>query len=81
MRQGLLWFDDDPKRTLEDKVALAADRYLQKFGRRANTCYVNPGMFEGKSGLQTNGVRVMTATFVLLHHLWVGVAPAEASDV
>ena len=80
LKQGLLWFDNDPKRTLEEKIAMAAERYFQKFGQHANTCYVNPGMFPEKGGLQANGVRVVAASFVLLHHLWVGVNPPEGSD-
>ncbi|MDY6877345.1 MAG: hypothetical protein SWK90_14235 [Chloroflexota bacterium] len=41
MKVGLLWFDDDGERGLEEKVARAARRYGEKFGRRANVCYVN----------------------------------------
>jgi hypothetical protein len=81
VKQGLLWFDNDPKRTLQEKVTLAAERYFQKFGQRANTCYVNPSMFPGQGGLQANGVRVVPAHYVLLHHLWVGVAATEGSDL
>jgi len=81
LKQGLLWFDNDPRHTLEEKIAQAAERYFQKFGQRANTCYVNPGMFPEQGGLQANGVRVVAAPYVLPHHLWVGIAPAEGSDL
>jgi hypothetical protein len=39
---GLLWFDDDPRRGLEDKVGRAALRYREKYGRWPNICYVHP---------------------------------------
>jgi len=81
LEQGLLWYDNDPKRPLEDKIAMAVERYFRKFGEHADTCYVNPGMFPEKGGLQAKGVRVIGADFVLLHHLWVGIAPPEGSDV
>lgn len=81
MRQGLLWFDNDPKRTLQEKVALAAERYFRKFGQHANACYVNPSMFPEQGGLLANGVRVVAAHYVLPHHFWIGVAPIEGSDL
>jgi len=32
MKVGLLWFDDDPQRTIEEKVRQAAKRYREKLG-------------------------------------------------
>jgi hypothetical protein len=34
MREGLLWYDNDPKKGLPAKVAEAAQAYQRKFGRR-----------------------------------------------
>lgn len=51
---GLLWFDDDPNRDLEQKVGNAARRYTEKFGRQPTVCYVHPSMLDdlrGKSGV------------------------------
>jgi len=42
MQIGLLWYDDDPQRTLEAKIGRAADRYREKYGRLPDTCYVHP---------------------------------------
>ncbi|HLF27197.1 MAG TPA: hypothetical protein VJG32_12750 [Anaerolineae bacterium] len=42
MREGLLWFDDDPRRRIDEKVQQAAARYRQKFGVTPDVCYVNP---------------------------------------
>ncbi len=44
---GLLWFDDDPRRDLKQKVADAAKRYAEKFGRPPTVCYVHPSMLDG----------------------------------
>ncbi len=38
MKQGLLWFDNEPKRSLQEKIARATERYVQKFGQQPNIC-------------------------------------------
>jgi len=71
MKEGLLWFDDDPKRDLAQKVGRAARRYRQKFGRPPNVCYVHPSLLEGRAR-RVNGVHVLPLPSVLRHHFWVG---------
>lgn len=72
MKEGLLWFDDDPKRQLADKVGRAATRYRVKFGHRPTVCYLNLADFEDKTE-QINGIRLQVASNVLPHHFWIGV--------
>lgn len=73
MRVGLLWYDDDPKRDLKEKVARAVERYRQKFGASPNVCYVHPSLLDGyASPLCVDGVRVQSQRSVLRHHFWVG---------
>jgi len=82
MQIGLLWYDGDPKRTLEHKIGLAADRYREKYGRWPNTCYVHPQDVGERTGNelwvtsaahdQRAKIRVLSAPNILLHHLWVG---------
>ena len=76
MKVGLLWYDDDPKRALEEKIARAAQRYREKFGRRPDICYVNPAMLE-EGAPRSGRVRVVTAPNILPHHFWVGVSEGE----
>ncbi|MBN1177987.1 MAG: hypothetical protein JXD18_02165 [Anaerolineae bacterium] len=71
MKQGLLWFDDDAKRDLAQKVGLAAQYYCQKFGRRPNTCYVHPSVLP-ETAQKIDGVRITTLPSILKHHFWVG---------
>ncbi|HHS96563.1 MAG TPA: hypothetical protein ENK08_01470 [Chloroflexi bacterium] len=71
MREGLLWFDDDPKRDLTQKVNRAVQRYRQKFGRSPNVCYVHPSLLGGES-CRVGGVQVLPLPTVLRHHFWVG---------
>jgi hypothetical protein len=75
MQEGLLWFDADPKRTLTEKVAQAADRYHYKFGRRPNLCYVNP-VTVGDGPRECYGVRLVPSPSVLKNHFWIGVEEA-----
>ena len=76
MHEGLLWFDADPKRALNEKVAQAVDRYRHKFGRKPNLCYVNPMMLPGSEPSECNGVRLVPSRAVLKHHFWIGVEDA-----
>lgn len=43
VKLGWMWFDNDPKTSLEDKLRPAAERYRQKFGQKPRLCYVNGG--------------------------------------
>ncbi len=72
MREGLLWFDNDPKRNLADKISQAATRYHVKFGRLPTTCYLNINDFDGKAE-EINGIRLRPAKDVRPHHFWLGV--------
>lgn len=72
MKEGLLWFDNNPKRNLADKVIRAADRYQQKFSRRPTTCYLNEADFDGQTD-KVDDIRLQTASNVLRHHLWIGI--------
>jgi hypothetical protein len=87
---GLLWYDNDPRRTLEDKIGLAAERYREKYGRWPNTCYVHPqAMVEPieqgqhmacrlKNSRTT--IQVLSAPNILLHHLWLGESVSDPLD-
>ncbi len=71
MREGLLWFDDDPRRQVEDKVRQAAARYRQKFGVAPDVCYVNEKAIDRRE-LRVGEVSVLPAPTVLPHHFWIG---------
>ena len=79
MHEGLLWFDADPKRALNEKIAQAADRYRHKFGRKPKLCYVNPMMLPGSEPAECNGVRLVPSRSVLKHHFWIGIE--ETADL
>ena len=91
METGLLWYDGDPKRPLEDKVGRAAERYREKFGRWPNTCYVHPQVVGGQAadGLRlacqakspkASTIRVLSAPNILVHHFWLGETSERDGD-
>jgi len=78
MKVGLLWFDDDPQRKLEEKVLRAARHYQRKFGLPPNICYVHPKTLDGSSlNLKALKVQLITANDVLPDHFWIGVGTQE----
>ena len=76
MRLGMLWFDNDPKTALAEKVERASDYYRNKYGRVPDLCLVNPAMFDGTvttSGEMVIGkVRLRAMRTILPNHLWIG---------
>jgi hypothetical protein len=87
MKTGLLWFDDDPRKELEEKVLRAAAHYESKYGRLPELCYVHPNAFNGngngkrgKKGdvVKAGDVEVRTGRSVLPHHFWLGMAEEKS---
>jgi hypothetical protein len=70
MKQGLVWYDNDPKKTLDVKMVEAARRYKEKFGAEPTVCYVNPAHLDVKPG-SSSKLRVVSAPQVLPNHLWL----------
>jgi len=69
----LLWYDDDPERSLLEKVHQAARHYECKFGAPAQVCYVHPSALDAKEGKEpSGGLRIAGLDTVLTNHLWVG---------
>jgi hypothetical protein len=64
---GWLWFDDDPKTSLEEKVSLASARFRQKFGRAPRVCYVSLTAL-GETQPAPGPVQVRGASNVLRGH-------------
>jgi hypothetical protein len=72
MKEGLLWFDNDPRRNLPDKVRQAATRYQVKFGHRPTICYLNRADLNAETE-EIGGIQVRAASNIQRHHLWIGV--------
>jgi len=77
MDTGMMWFDNDPKKTLDAKVLQAADYYRHKYGHSPDICLVNPGSL-GQNGAQAEPLlagKIIIKPFrsVMPGHLWIGV--------
>ncbi len=72
MKEGLLWFDNDPNRKMADKINRAVTRYQTRFGRRPTTCYISSADFDGQAD-EVSGIRLKPAADVGRHHFWIGV--------
>lgn len=76
MKIGLLWFDDNKKKSLEAKVAAAVAAYRAKphfEGQDPSVCYVHRAMLSNGQETCFDGVRVVAATNIPPFHLFVGV--------
>ena len=76
MKTGLLWFDDDSHKTLEEKVQKAATHYGRKHNRPPNMCFVHPSALDGdgKQLVRKAGdVEIRTSCSVLPSHFWLGI--------
>lgn len=72
MEIGMLWFDNDPKSDLSNKVLKAAIYFRKKYGQEPNLCFVHPAMLHDTK-TQTGSVRVCSNKNMILHHFWIGV--------
>jgi hypothetical protein len=55
MHTGMLWFDNDSKKTLALKITRAIDYYREKYGVTPDTVLVHPSMLEKQT--EDNGFR------------------------
>jgi hypothetical protein len=91
MKTGLLWFDDDPRKELEEKVLRAAAHYERKYGQAPELCFVHPSAFDGngngkhakkrgKKGdvVKAGEVEIRPGRSVLQHHFWLGMAEEKS---
>lgn len=75
---GMLWYDDDGKRPLGEKVARAVDFYKSKYGVVPTVCFVNPATLQNGPDTAA-GVQLRSARNVLADHFWIGVGEASAN--
>jgi hypothetical protein len=68
------WFDDNPKKPVEEKIDEAVERYVLRFGRRPNVCLVNRD-----DCVPHRTVEVRPAGHVHRHHFLVGYVPRPRS--
>ena len=94
MEIGMLWFDNDKKTSIPNKVEKAARYYQDKYGVTPDLCYVHPKTVQGENGgngnprkptlnepLRIGKIQVLKNEKVLPDHFWIGKgADALSSD-
>jgi len=83
---GMLWYDGDPKQTLDAKVASAVEYYKTKYGVAPTVCFVHPSMLAAVADPSTSlrvdakaGVQLRPARVVMVNHFWLGLGDNTAS--
>ncbi len=77
MKSGMLWYDNEPNTSLDEKISLASDYFRKKYGHTPDVCMVNPLMLAG-SALQdgtlfAGKIQVRTMKTIMPGHFWLGV--------
>jgi hypothetical protein len=70
MKQGILWFDDDPKADLSLKVNRALEYVQQKYGLHPRLCFVHPSLVKKRIFLK-NGLEIRANRTILPNHFWL----------
>jgi hypothetical protein len=73
MKVGMLWFDEDPTRSLDARIDRAADYYQRKYGARPNLCMVHPQTMAQESRGGQGELTVRSSKSVLPNYFWLGV--------
>ncbi len=72
MHTGMLWFDNNPKVALKDKIEKAIAYYRKKYNHEPNLCLIHPSMMD-HGELDFDEMTVRAYRPVLPGHLWIGV--------
>lgn len=78
---GMLWFDNDPKADLAEKIRKAAAYYRQKYGVTPDICFLHPTMLPKNVSEATAlrsplpNVEIRTSKSVMPNYFWIGVNP------
>jgi len=70
MNTGLLWFDNDPKKSIADKVTAAATYYQHKYGLLPNLAFLNPKTCPNPQPVGL--IQLRTIRSILPNHIWIG---------
>ena len=79
MMIGMMWFEDDKRKPLEERIFQAAEYYQKKYGVVANFCLVSmkefgvePKVAAERLPVWCQGMLVTSAVDVLPFHLIIG---------
>lgn len=78
MRIGILWFNNDQKKSVYDRADGGGAYYHTKYGEFPAICYVHPSMLPEFNQFQKNftdaGIEMRVNRSILPNHFWLGFA-------
>lgn len=72
---GMLWFDNDPKIDVQEKIAKARSYYARKFCMCPTWVEVNPAQIRGEESQRISDelkIAVRVSHKVMPNHFWLG---------
>ena len=71
MKIGMLWFDNDTKKSTQERAERAAAYYRDKYGQAPNICFVHPAMIP-QDAPASNSIELRSHGSILPNHFWLG---------
>jgi hypothetical protein len=72
MKTGMLWYDNNPKSTLEEKIIRAVEYYKKQYGDTPTLCYVSTEAGLKSSEEVLGGLTVRINKTLHPKHIWIG---------
>ena len=72
LTEGLIWLDNNPRVSFQDKLLDGIAAYERRFKRKPTHCVVNPSDLPKEEG-RVAGLTISGAPTVLRHHFFIGV--------
>lgn len=73
MEIGMLWYDNAPERSVEEKVLRAAAHYEAKYGERPTHCEIWLAKDIAEEPFDVDGIQVHPTGCLMPNHFWIGV--------
>lgn len=71
MIKGMLWFNNDPKLSIKERLLIAVQYYKEKYQEIPNTCHINYNEDIKESSI--NDIRLIKDIYILPNHFWIGI--------
>ena len=71
MTTGMIWFDNDPHKNINDKIKFAVQYYQKKFGSEPTVCFLNP-KFRDKLINSDSKIEYDFNLGLTPDHIWIG---------
>ncbi|MDK2982296.1 MAG: hypothetical protein PWQ55_2643 [Chloroflexota bacterium] len=73
MNNGMLWYDNQTKKPVEDRIQKAVEYFTFKYGHPPFCCFVHPDMLAEPIQLDES-IKVIPNQRVLKNHIWLEIS-------